>query len=115
MKKLGEQWVETIDGEEHMVKCVIENTFSQVISKSTTRKGKDKLWLEEELVTLDLGIINEDGLLPCPFSGEYPEIKIDETSMGTRYGVFFRSEKLSVWVGWFSLLQEAIDAWNSRV
>jgi hypothetical protein len=119
MRKLGEQWVEEIDGQEHMVKLV----------KSTTGCSGCAWHLEHddciafpfvpctynESIIKDLGVVNEDGLLPCPFCKEYPEL-VEESDENDE-AIYTVEHECSVLIeaGWWHDRQQAIDAWNRRV
>ena len=98
MRKLGEQWIEVIDGHEHMFKAV-----TPIVNGHTDIK--------------DLGIL-KDGLLPCPFCGEYPEI--GHFGDGFSPITFYISHKDDncemMWLRSISFQteQQAIDAWNRR-
>jgi len=126
MKELGQQWIEVIDGKMHMLKAVEGPKIVNGLMEGNTCHGccyVDK-WDDDCLnpnqacpvgkgvIIKDLGILNEDGCLPCPFCGEYPKIihptenmpvvSIVHTGVGHRILEFFSSE------------QKAIDAWNRR-
>ena len=105
MRKLGEQWIEEcIDGKTHMYK---------VVGMST--KG-----LCTEMIIKDLGPVNEDGCLVCPFCGESPKIGNfgDGFSDITFYVKHNQSECVICGLmrtKSFKTKQQAIDAWNRRV
>ena len=92
MKELGEQWIEEIDGKMHMLKAV-----TPIINGHPDIK--------------DLGILNDDGCLPCPFCGEYPEIQ-DREYEGVI--VFCDGDSHSITCGAFFSKKQAIDEWNRR-
>ena len=102
MRLLGEQWIEEhIDGKTHMYK---------VVGMST--KG-----LCTDIIIKDLGIVNEEGLLPCPFCEEYPKV----SSYGFRwepkeYGIFHlcKDSFSKIETRHYATTQQAIDAWNRR-
>ena len=84
MRKLGEQWVEEIDGKKHMLKAVEgENCTGCAFGKMHKGSGlnnihvcdrEDDCPLEySDTVVKDLGVLNEDGCLPSPWGG-YPKI-----------------------------------------
>jgi len=60
MIKVGDQWVEKKDGQEHMMKLI--NTSYMV----------NGTLLQTAVRVVDLGVL-KDGLLPCPVCGEYPK------------------------------------------
>ena len=92
MHKLGDQWIEVIDGEEHMFKAV-----TPIVNGHTDIK--------------DLGIL-KDGLLSCPFCGEYTEIL--KGKLGYRIRHVCRDSYVMAGTGLYETKQEAIDAWNGR-
>ncbi len=89
MKKLGDQWIEVIDGKEHMLKCTSFDDDMSIISK-------------------DLGVL-KDGLLPCPFCGEYPNLE----NNGYFWYCCTNADCLAE-VRTGKTKQEAIDIWNRR-
>ena len=121
MHKLGDQWIEIIDGQEHMVKAV-ENTTGNC-------KGCDLQIVDNcygacgagdgcNFIIKDLGILNEDGCLPSPWGG-YPKIVRVGGEGFCTYKVRFYLKHGRVYG--FTLIevtgntrQEAIDAWNMR-
>jgi len=106
MRKLCEQWVEEIDGKKHMFKAV-----TPIINGHPDIK--------------DLGILNEDGCLPCPFCGKYPslikpEYGYQRLERQSRNGYTYECG-CGVICGWdydyggtHQTEQEAKDAWNRR-
>ena len=91
--KIGEQEkMMLVDGKQHMIKYV----------------GNDGHWK-------DLGILNEDGLLPCPFCGEYPTIKEELDENDERIYAVEHECNMCITTGWNHDKQEVIDAWNRRL
>ena len=113
--KLGEQWIEIIDGQEHMVKAVRPVELCQGCLYNGNGGGcwwkgfDDECEMGSRFIIKDLGILNKDGCLPCQVCGEYPKLDIHGICLSCR-GI-----KHNIWVGWYLDLQQAIDAWNRRV
>ena len=112
MKELNEQWVEIIDGERHMVKVTLPILCYRRVYNLDREIGK-------EGAIIDLGVLNEEGLLPCPFCGEYPEVqrpsKGDFNSQGFEgYLIFCDGNSHGARAGEFATLQQARDEWNRR-
>ena len=134
MHKLNDQWIEIIDGVEHMVKAVaIESEKDSDCGGCTFYRhgnfcGHPSMVEEGEplsecpisknvgMVAKDLGILR-DGCLPCPFCGEHPGIGYSEkdgftcgcmkNGLSEFHVVLFASlEVMSE--------QEAKDEWNRR-
>ena len=129
MRKLNEQWIEVIDGQEHMMKAVKSfdgkscNTciyfgdmrceYKQKHNVSSCPTGGSRIELND-IIVKDLGILRlRDGVLPCPFCGEYPEV-----SYADEY-VEISCENMECKIASMTLedkrLQQAIDAWNRRL
>jgi len=105
-RKLGEQLVITVDKKKHLMKEVEgwENHIREVCI--VNESGEVRM-----VFAKDLGILNEGGLLPCPFCGRYPEHRIDEFG---GHQLFCDGESHYCSVGSFKTEQEAIDEWNKR-
>jgi hypothetical protein len=109
MRKLGEQWIEIIDGQEHMVKCV--GIRNPVIADGNN------------FITKDLGILNTSGLLPIPFDvpDGYPiypvinEYSRDTDGEPDLFQVSYSHMNYHINFGIYNSEQQAIDAWNRRV
>ena len=109
-RQLNEQWVEKgSDGKMHMYKAV-EGPCERCDISYTCNLSVD-CHMGRGLIAKDLGILNDDGCLPCPFCGSYPELfttflrnasAISCTSCGCTSDDEYKS------------LQQAIDAWNRR-
>ncbi len=98
MRKLGDQWIEIIDGQEHMFKAVLP-----IVNGHPDIK--------------DLGIL-KDGMLPCPFCGEYPNVDEVERTVfkGGKFTVYSVEHGCTMKLSteYRGTKQEAIDAWNRR-
>ena len=117
MRKLDEQWIEEIDGKKHMLKAV---NYSEGCNGCIfLRYDPDEFYtcnrsrlgcpVDDGMIIKDLGILNEDGLLPCPFCEEYPNLENN--------GYFWyccTNDDCLAEVGTGKTKQEAIDIWNRR-
>ena len=120
MRKLNEQWIEVIDGQEHMVKCIkvtrnpfpVEDRFSDGYFFTNNKITDGEYSYYEIIKAKDLGIL-KDGVLPCPFCGEYPEVSYTDEY------VEISCENMECKIASMTLedkrLQQAIDAWNRRL
>jgi len=128
MKHLGDQWIEIIDGQEHVVKAVEKVSEKSYDCTGCIFNGHDgtcmyhsqdcPLGEVEHGYIKDLGILR-DGLLPCPFCGEYPRIgTFGDGFEPIMFYVTHDNKKCPVWAGMrtksFESEQQAIDAWNRR-
>lgn len=118
MRKLGDQWIEVINGQEHMVKAVKPVELCQGCCFNCNQggccwKGFDDCQMGSFFIIKDLGILNEDGLLPCPFCGEYPKI-IYPTEYMPVVSIVHPGGEHRILLEFFRNKQEAIDAWNRR-
>ena len=90
MRKLNEQWIETIDGEQRMVKavkrldkiswcsgCLFLDESDDDCTRNITPCGN------MEFIIKDLGPVNEEGFLAEERTGLFPEISHD-----TRSGIY---------------------------
>jgi hypothetical protein len=125
--KLGEQWIEMIDGQEHMVKAVEKVSEKSYDCTGCIFNGHNgtcmyhsqdcPLGEVEHGYIKDLGIL-KDGRLHCPFCGEYPTIKSGQDSDGWSYVELACGNYLHRMTGYLSDLesfkQQLIDAWNRR-
>ena len=119
MRKLNEQWIEVIDGQEHMYKAVLPSLCYCCEYNIYKEVGQVKCQNGEQCVTQqghvkDLGILRlRDGVLPCPFCGEYPEVSYTDEY------VEISCENMECKIASMTLedkrLQQAIDAWNRRL
>jgi len=111
MRKLGDQWTEVIDGQEHMVKAVegvCENCGLSHLCNLSADCPMD--W---GLIAKDLGIL-KNGCLPNCW-GEYPRIEVSRDAGLKEY--WYRAiTRLDVYctTDSYKSEQEAIDAWNRR-
>ena len=124
MKKLGDQWIEVIDGREHMVKVGLSMKgeacrgciyMGRVDECSHPCGCPMKNQFDPTTIVKDLGPVNEDGCLPSDF-GVYPEV-YEHMFMGIN-GYKVNAYITDPHVGKYALgetRQEAIDAWNRRV
>ena len=131
MKEFGEQWIEEIDGKRHMLKAVLQpKQRSHLYNGNDTHPcfkcffqmddydcayPSDK-WvcdMQRGVIIKDLGILNEDGCLPCPFCGEYPKI-IHPTENMPVVSIVHTGAGHRILLEFFSSEQEAIDEWNRR-
>jgi Lar family restriction alleviation protein len=116
MKKLGDQWIEIIDGQEHMVKAVAPIELCKGCCFNCNQggccwKGFDDCQMGSFFIIKNLGILNEDGLLPCPFCGEYPVVQPENSRAG--FGCHCDKCKCAV-SGLHESMQEVMDEWNRR-
>ena len=81
MHTLGDQWVEIIDGQEHLVKAVYPVFDCQgcmYLAEECCVNSHQILscGIGKRFILKDLGIL-KDGMLPCPFCGDYPSTDVD--------------------------------------
>ena len=118
--KIGEQWVEELDGKKRMLKAV-EGTYNcnGCVYLCDNGKCSHESIIEcpvykIDAIIKDLGILNEDGCLPSDF-GVYPEV-YEHTLMGID-GYMVKAYTSEPHIGkyaWGKTRQQAIDAWNRR-
>jgi hypothetical protein len=125
MRKLGEQWVETLkDGTRHMFKLVEEYGFGyRWVYRKTGNGVEADLDVgsscsnsDPKVISFkDLGILNEDGCLPNCW-GEYPSIE-ELVDVHTKEHWFRCITRNNVYCATdsYKTKQETIDAWNRRV
>ncbi len=122
MKKLGEQWIEVIDGKRHMLKAVERPEEISHISARVHPCFKCFFQMDDydcaypsvcdmqrRVIIKDLGPVNEDGVLAEERTGLFPNISFtcDE------WCVECTEDYISV--ACFGVTkQQAIDAWNRR-
>ena len=120
MREIGEQWIENgrmykaVEGIHCSGCCNNEGDQGCYISG----QGCPTYNSETDLVIKDLGPVNKDGLLACPFCKEFPK----GISEGTEYkhdckiSIFYveHSCKVIQTTEFAYSEQEAIDAWNWR-
>ena len=119
MRKLGEQWIEIIDGHEHMLKAVAP-VFDCQGCMYLAEEGCVNSYLiincgiGKRFIIKDLGILNEDGCLTNCW-GEYPRIE-ELVDVHTREHWFRCITRNNVYCATesYKTKQEAIDAWNRR-
>ena len=130
--KLGEQWIEMIDGQEHMLKAVDGVLCTGCVYSGMSLFGYDKRYnlhlcsfdgvcpvgagdrynlQNPNIIIKDLGIL-KDGRLPCPFCGEYTEIL--KGKLGYRIRHVCRYSYVMAGTGIYETKQQAIDEWNRR-
>ena len=125
MKNLGDQWVEEIDGKRHMVKAVKQTNKCSGCIFCTSYWCGNPIQSEREfdcstMIIKDLGILNEDGCLPCPFCREYPLVENAYEGVSGhntpdgfwRISCFGKNHEMAFFSG--KTRQQAIDAWNRR-
>ena len=120
MKELGEQWIEVIEGERHLVMEVKSDKEHAACPRCMFNGGHGTCVYPEDDCPVrnghyikDLGILNEDGCLPCPFCGEYPKI-IHPTENMPVVSIVHTGAGNRILLEFFSSEQEAIDEWNRR-
>ena len=123
MYQLNEQWVEDYGTVKHMVKaveqeqpeccesscdfCCFEHFHCNRARIADCKFGKN-------YIVRDLGPVNEDGCLPCPFCGEFTTLKyeLDENDES----IYAVEHECSVYIttGWNHDKQAVINTWNGR-
>lgn len=117
MKQLGDQWIEIIDGQEHMVKvglsmkgeacrgCIYMGRVDECLHPYGCPMQNQ---FDPTTIVKDLGILR-DGVLHCPFCGEYPVLSNNDN------GYFVACDNCYIPQSAEQTEQEAKDAWNRRV
>ena len=107
-EELGDQWIEIIDGQKHMVKAVApielcKGCFFNCNQGGCCWKGFDNCQMGSFFIIKDLGILNEDGVLPSPWGGYPKVIRVGKPNFVTYFNVSYvqKSEKgkRSCWAG----------------
>jgi hypothetical protein len=118
MRKLGEQWVEEIDGKPHMVKAVKQTNKCSGCVFCTSIWCADHNQSERDfdcmtMIIKDLGVLNEDGCLPAPWNKElYPDFYNASKTLWCIHAESDDNDLEMKAAG--NSKQEAIDAWNRR-
>ena len=130
MRKLNEQWIEVIDGQEHMMKAVKSfdgkscNTciyfgdmrceYKQKHNVSSCPTGGSRIELND-IIVKDLGILNKSGCLPEERTGLYPTMEKEEFFNGaTFYILYIKKDGIFVQVKG-KTIQKARNKWNRRL
>lgn len=121
MRVCGEQWVELIDGVDHMVKavgggscsgCVFYDWYEGHLCKSKPARVCGGF----NIIIKDLGILNEQGCLPAPWDKNlYPNIDnciIDGKDTG--WDIYVDCFNIEMVVN-AKTFKQAIDLWNRRM
>lgn len=125
MHTLGDQWIELIDGQEHMVKAVKKNgkctgcvhLFQQDRCHVVCKHHSAWTALECPFKVIDLGILR-DGCLSSPWDKSiYPVISVvSQTKEGdvdfVCLEILLNGQVLVF--GMYNTIQDAKDAWNRR-
>ena len=125
-RKLNEQWVEELDGKRHMVKAIEPTDLCQGCLYNGNGGGcwrsgfDDDCEMGSRFIIKDLGILNNFGMLPCPFCGEYPLVENAYEGVSGhntpdgfwRISCFGKNHEMAFFSG--KTRQQAIDAWNRR-
>ncbi len=116
MRALGDQWIEIIDGQKHMVKAVAPIELCKGCCFNCNQggccwKGFDDCQMGSFFIIKDLGILN-DGFLSCPFCGEYTEIL--KGKLGYRIRHVCRDSYVMAGTAIYETKQKAIESWNRR-
>ena len=117
-RKLNEQWIEELDGKRHMLKAVPPIHLCSGCVFSNKALCSDPLMSERDIdcskmIVKDLGILNENGCLPCPLCGGYPRLAMYDEK--TNYYAYCNDCGTCIGERVYPTEQEAIDAWNKRV
>lgn len=108
MRALNEQWVEN----GRMYKAVKGLCERCCVSHLCTLSADcPMVW---GLIAINLGPVNEEGLLPCPFCGEYPTIKEELDENDERIYAVEHECNIDMTTGWNHDRQTVIDTWNRR-
>jgi len=122
MKTLGEQWIEIIDGQKHMVKVGLSMKgeacrgciyMGRVDECSHPCGCPMKNQFDPTTIVKDLGPVNEDGVPTCPFCGEYPVLDAQENFDG-RDIWFLECAGCGARTAEYFEAEEAINAWKRR-
>jgi len=119
MHKLGDQWIEEIDGKEHMVKVGLSMKgeacrgciyMGRVDECSHPCGCPMKNQFDPTTIVKDLGPVNEDGCLPAPWdTATYPYLGIYKG----KYSCYAEDDGITIrTIG--DTGQQAIDTWNRR-
>ena len=120
MRKLGEQWIEVIDGQEHMVKAVKPVELCQGCLYNGNGGGcwwsgfDDECEMGYRFIIKDLGPVNEDGCLAEERTGLFPKVSQVFDNLWKAF-IYVNNdlEHIEV-VVYGKTKQQAIDAWNRR-
>lgn len=115
MRKLGDQWVEELDGKKHMLKAVEPFELCQGCLFNSNHGGCcwkcfDSCHMGNYFIIKDLGDVDGIGALRCPFCRQYPSLDYAEE----QFRLLCKDENHLIDVGFHATLEQAIDAWNRR-